>query len=190
MSYKLAQKTLQTNRNDMKTIKIEIKNRFTGKILFEYESVNNTIKITVLEAIKNSADLRYANLRYADLRYADLSYADLQKIKHLYQIIPEEGSFIAWKKLKNNCLAKIEIPAKAKRTCNLINRKCRASYVKTLDIIDVDGEQIKEMNGTHDQSLIYKIGRITRPDKYDNSMLNDCTNGIHFFITKQEAINW
>ena len=87
-------------------------------------------------------------------------------------------------------MAKIEIPAKAKRTCNLTNRKCRASYIKTLDIIDRNGNRIKEMNGTHDRSLIYRVGRITRPDKYDNSMLIDCTNGIHFFVTKQEAINW
>ena len=33
-----------------KEIKIEIKNRFTGKILFEYSKVDNTLKNTVVEA--------------------------------------------------------------------------------------------------------------------------------------------
>ena len=65
----------------MKT-KIEIKNIF-GKLLFEFECGNNTIKKTVEKAIENSADLSYAdlqsaNLRYADLRLADLRYADLR----------------------------------------------------------------------------------------------------------------
>ena len=58
-------------------IKIEIKNRWTGKILFEYSKENNTMKDTVLEAIKSGADLRDADLRGADLRGADLHGADL-----------------------------------------------------------------------------------------------------------------
>ena len=69
-------------------IKIAIKSWLNGEVLFEYKKENNTIKDTVLEAIKTSAnltsadltsaDLRSANLRYADLRYADLRYANLR----------------------------------------------------------------------------------------------------------------
>ena len=53
-------------------LKIEIKNRFTGKILFEFETENNTVKTTLLEAIKQGADLRGADLQGADLRGAYL----------------------------------------------------------------------------------------------------------------------
>ena len=60
-----------------KQIKIEIKNRWTGNILFEYLSENNTIKKTVSEAIKSEANLREANLRGADLYGANLCGADL-----------------------------------------------------------------------------------------------------------------
>ena len=70
----------------MKT-KIQIKSVF-GKLLFEYESENNTIKKTVEKAVQESANLTYANLtsanltsanlRYANLTYADLRYADLR----------------------------------------------------------------------------------------------------------------
>ena len=60
-----------------KQIKIEIKNRWTGNILFEYLSENNTIKKTVSEAIKSEANLRGADLRRADLRRADLCGANL-----------------------------------------------------------------------------------------------------------------
>ena len=61
-----------------KQIKIEIKNRWTGNILFEYLSENNTIKKTVSEAIKSEANLRRANLRGADLCGADLRGANLR----------------------------------------------------------------------------------------------------------------
>ena len=57
--------------------KIEIKNIFC-KVIFEWESEDNTIKNTVQEAIKQSADLKYADLRFADLRSSDLSFADLR----------------------------------------------------------------------------------------------------------------
>ena len=44
-------------------IKIEIKNRWTGKVLFEYEKENNTVKDTLVEAVKNKAYLSDADLR-------------------------------------------------------------------------------------------------------------------------------
>jgi hypothetical protein len=61
-------------------MKIEIKNRFIGSIIFSIET--DSIKLAVEAAIKSkadlsSADLSYANLRSADLSYADLSYANL-----------------------------------------------------------------------------------------------------------------
>ena len=59
-------------------IKISIKNRFTGEILFEYEKVNNTIKETAEEAVKKGAYLRDAYLGGAYLRGADLRGADLR----------------------------------------------------------------------------------------------------------------
>ena len=58
-------------------VKIEIKNRFTGKILFEFETENNTILKTLKEAIMRGAYLRGADLSGADLSGANLSGADL-----------------------------------------------------------------------------------------------------------------
>ena len=59
-------------------IKIEIKNRWTGSIIFEYSKENNTIKETLLEAVKQKTDLSGAYLRGAYLRGADLRGADLR----------------------------------------------------------------------------------------------------------------
>ena len=61
-----------------KEIKISIKNRWTGSILFEYSSVDNTLAKTVTEALKGGANLRGAVLYGAKLRGADLYGADLR----------------------------------------------------------------------------------------------------------------
>lgn len=66
-------------------IKIEIKNRWTGNILFEYLSENNTIQKTVSEAIKSGADLRDADLRGSYLSDA----------KGTYMACPTDGSFFS-----------------------------------------------------------------------------------------------
>ena len=60
-----------------KSMKIEIKNRFTGDVIFTHECENNTIKITVEEAVKSDANLWNADLRNANLSDADLWNADL-----------------------------------------------------------------------------------------------------------------
>ena len=61
-----------------KQIKIEIRNRWTGSVVFEYTKEGNTITETVLDAIRRGANLRDADLRDADLRDADLRGADLR----------------------------------------------------------------------------------------------------------------
>jgi hypothetical protein len=66
-----------------KQIKIEIRNRWTGAVVFEYTKEGNTITETVLEAIRRGANLCGANLRDA---------------KGCYLSCPTEGSFIGWKK--------------------------------------------------------------------------------------------
>lgn len=180
-------------------MKIQIKSIF-GTVLFEHECKDNTIKKTVEEAIRRSANLSYANLSYANLRSADLSsanlsYADIEKLyvpilKSYFSIAPEEGSFIGWKKLSKGMIAKLEIPSRAKRTSNVKNRKCRASLVKTLAIWDKDGNEVKEGIGSHDGKTVYRVGRLTKPDSFDDDFLQDCTNGIHFFITRLEAENY
>ncbi len=64
-------------------MKIEIKSRFTGEVLFAHEAEENSIKITLKAALQAGsnlygADLRGANLYGADLRGADLRGADLR----------------------------------------------------------------------------------------------------------------
>ena len=57
-------------------IKIQIKSIY-GSVLFEYEKENNTIKDTVVEAVKSGANLCDANLGGANLGGANLGDANL-----------------------------------------------------------------------------------------------------------------
>jgi hypothetical protein len=61
-----------------KQIKIEIRNRWTGSVVFEYTKEGNTITETVLDAIRRGANLRDADLRDANLRGANLRGANLR----------------------------------------------------------------------------------------------------------------
>ena len=129
------------------------------------------------------ADLRGAYLGGANLRGADLRGADLPNFQ-----IPQEGSLIVWKAVVGGT-AKLEVPEDARRTACLINRKCRAEFVRVLEVI-VDGQAAESASGQRDASTIYRVGEITRPDSYDDNPAVDSTHGIHFFLTRKEAEEW
>ena len=63
-------------------MKFEIKNRFSGEIIFSIET--DTWRLAVEAAIKSKANLSYADLSYANLRSADLSSADLSSANLSY----------------------------------------------------------------------------------------------------------
>ena len=68
-------------------IKIQIKNRWTGSVMFKYEKEGNTIKDTLIEAVKRGADLEGADLVGANLGGADLRGADLEDWGKLQDIL-------------------------------------------------------------------------------------------------------
>ena len=155
------------------------------------------------------ADLRYADLRYADLRYADLRYADLRSANLWYADLrsanlwyaenretsvineatssfalqcPEEWDFIWRKKCKDNVIVKLKIPAEARR-CSATTRKCRAEYVKVLEVIGAD-VWLSSYDGWKTE---YKKWEIVKCDKREEDRWIECWWWIHFFITKREA---
>ena len=135
----------------------------------------------------SDANLRYADLRYANLRYADLRYADLSNIKvnectsHYALQCPETGSFDAWKKCTSNVLVKLRIPSSAKRSSGT-SRKCRCSKAKVLEVIGAD-VGISNYNS----NFTYKKGETVEVKDFDKNRWNECSSGIHFFLTKAEA---
>ena len=146
------------------------------------------------------ADLRGANLRGADLYGANLYGAnlyganiELTLLNKLYPICcPEAGSFVGWKRVRGNLIVKLEITENAKRS-SAFGRKCRCNEAKVLDIQNLDGtsaDDTTEAYSQYDANFAYRVGETVRVDNFDEDRRNECAPGIHFFITRQEAVNY
>ena len=149
----------------------------------------------------SGANLSYANLSGAsfsgaDLYNANLSYANLSNAIFLKtnfddainteesvkatRVVPE-GDIEGWKKCKNGVIVKLRIPAAARRS-NAFGRKCRAEYVQVLEVIGSDvGVSF------HDDKTLYHAGKTVKPDKWCDKFWEECSSGIHFFLTREEA---
>ena len=149
------------------------------------------------------ADLSGANLSRADLSGANLSRADLSRanlyganiplglVNKFYPLAcPEYGAFIGWKKCREGKIVKLEILEDAKRS-SAFGRKCRCSAARVLAVEWVDGTPAgSEAQSGRVDSFIYREGEIVSVDDFDEDRRNECSTGIHFFITRQEAVDY
>ena len=165
-------------------------------------------RANLYEANLYGANLREADLREADLREADLYGANLREanlygtnlyganlceaknIPFIPLVCPERGSFTAFKKC-GSYIIELLIPQDAKR-CSATTRKCRASYAKVVAITNMDGSQAEVDHVTNHayEPIEYKIGEYVHPDSFDDDRWNECSHGIHFFINRQEAVEY
>ncbi len=133
------------------------------------------------------ADLQGADLQGADLQGADLQGADLTDTKGgdlaiaQTRILPE-GDLIGWKKCNDGVIVKLRIPADAKRS-HAFGRKCRAEFA---DVLEVIGAEVGVTNA-HGPETKYQAGQRVTPDSWDADYTNECSNGVHFYITRLEA---
>lgn len=143
-------------------------------------------------------DFDHANL--IDCRFNRVNFYEVDfvstKLKNVYVDFssaffhlqcPEKGAFIAWKKLASGCIAKLEIPASAKRS-SATTLKCRASKAKVLAIYNDKGRKILQGKSAYDDDFVYNVGATVTPkDPFDLNRWKECTSGIHFFLTRQLA---
>ena len=148
------------------------------------------------------ADLRDADLRGANLCSANLCGADLSGAKNTDKTLwnahtafyplqcPETGSFIGYKKAADK-IVMLEICADAKRS-SATSRKCRCSKAKVLSITHLDGSDsgLTEVRSNYSKEFVYRVGEIAEAPDFDENRWNECTAGIHFFITRGEAVEY
>lgn len=139
------------------------------------------------------ANLYGANLRDANLYGANLSNANLppELVTKLFPLCcPETGAFIGWKKCWKY-IVKLQITEAAKRS-SAFGRKCRCSEAIVLGIEELDGRPavVKRVSSGYDGKFVYTIGETVRVDDFDEDRTHECAPGIHFFITRQEAVDY
>ena len=196
-------------------MKIQIKNRWNGSVIFETDAAN--LGQAILIALKSRANLRGANLRGADLcdanlRGADLCDADLRGADL-------RGANLCGADLRGAdlrgadlCDAKnAELPIAMTRILpdgDLIGwKKCRnEALVKLLipanakrshafgrkcraefaKVLEVIGAEVGI--SAHESTFEYHVGKTIKPkEPFCEDWQQECASGIHFFITRIEA---
>ena len=147
----------------------------------------------------SGADLRWADLSGAYLSRAYLSGAYLSETKNIPDLpmtCPDCGDFIGWKKARRStdgtmCIVKLLIPADARRTSGT-GRICRCDKAQVLEIQDMDGNALTDCfaRSEYKRDFEYHPGETVTADKFDTNRWNVCSNGIHFFINRMEAVDY
>lgn len=115
---------------------------------------------------------------------------DIVKYKYTY-----DKDLIGYKSVKGEqnelLIAELLIPKYTNRMV-FENSKCRCSVAKVLGIYYCDGKTYtgKAKPIIAPGGYIYKVGEMVYPDSYDDFIFEECSNGIHFFLTKEEAIQF
>lgn len=165
----------------------------------------------------HGANLRGANLGGASLYGADLGEADLygvytydasfygadlrgaKNVPFIPMACPDTGSFTGWKKGLAECkdsarlceaIIELEIPEDARRSSATTNKcRCDRAIVKSITSIN-RSESFDTAFSRRDNSFIYKVGETVSVDNFDEDRFNECASGIHFFINRQEAVDY
>lgn len=114
------------------------------------------------------------------------------------QHVPSEGSFIAWKKAKcvedkyeqTDVIVKLRVPEDADR-CSA-NHKCRANKVEVIQYETLDGKKLPDDTDVcsfWNSMFKYHIG-IVESHGYNTDPQAECSNGIHFFLNRADAVNY
>jgi len=134
-----------------------------------------------------------ANLSGADLHRADLFSTMLSGAKNIPYIpmaCPDNGAFIAWKKA-HGYIVKLFIPSDARRSSGT-GRKCRCDKATVIGIENLDGTaaDITEVTSDYDASFKYVVHGHVKVNNFCEDRWKECSNGIHFFINREEAVNY
>lgn len=150
---------------------------------------------------------------YQELIHAQ--YRQSMKTPFIPMACPDTGSFIGWKKCyavkseeaedysdslthrlrshSPHVIVKILIPDDAKRSSGF-SRKCRCDKAIVLEIQTVDGDPLNDniaAYSRYDPSFKYIKGKTVVPKKpFCEDRFEECASGIHFFITREEAVRY
>lgn len=145
--------------------------------------------------------LRNNNLENTDLRGANLYSASLEgtnakqaltdsKTQWFDLYCPKEGAFLAYKKCVYDRIVMLLVPKEARRSSATLPT-CRCDKAKVLKITSIDEkESYQEAWSLVDENFIYRVGEWVYASRFNEDRFMDSTYGIHFWMTREEAINY
>lgn len=150
----------------------------------------------------SQTNLRNAFAYSTDFRECDFDDCDLTGILTdedtvgYFLTCPEKGAFTAFKKAElyqgtQRVIIELKVPASALRS-SACSRKCRVSKAKVVSITSLDGTKKYSQNAysMHSSNFVYKVGQTVEVKNFDKNRWNECSTGIHCFMTREEAVNY
>ena len=175
-----------------------------AEIVLSILSYANLMSANCANASFAGCDLRSANLQYANLSGCGLSGVVFQSAclddanlnlarLPFFSVCPEAGRFTAFKKVRDNFILTLEIPAGAGRVSSLVGRKCRATSALVVKAETSGGHELDDsyaLVSQHDSAFRYHLGGIAMPHDFNDDIRVECAPGIHFFMTREEAVDY
>ena len=153
----------------------------------------------------SGANLYGANLYRANLSGANLSGANLygaENVPFIPLACPDTGAFVGFKKARlyslnetkiQDVIVELEILTDARRS-SATGHKCRCDKAKVLSVTTLDGVAVGADAGTvrsnYDPDFVYNVGEIVTAPNFCEDRWEECAPGIHFFINRQEAVQY
>jgi hypothetical protein len=138
--------------------------------------------LTCVELI--GADLTGANLINSELEYANLTDAILDEKEQCRKGVMLTEPMTGYKKAYGGKIITLEIPVGAK-VFSIHNDKRRTNKA---NVIDMQGET--ELSSMHENNFKYHVGDEIDIIDFDENYNVECSTGIHFFLTREEAENF
>ena len=192
----------------------EIKNRFTGSVIFSLET--SSFELCVEAAVKSRAGLSGAGLYGADLSRADLSRANLSGANLSRANL--SGADLSGANLSGANLSRANLSG-AKNAALVVAqtrilpegsvigwKKCSDGVIVKLcipaeakrshafgrkcraefaDVLEVFNGDVGISQ--YDGKTEYRVGARVVPDAWSEDWKDECASGIHFFVTREEA---
>lgn len=136
-------------------------------------------------------DLCGANLHWAILENADLT--DVKTDEHtkwFRMVCPETGAMVGYKKCVGDRIVQLLVPADAKRCSGTISH-CRCNKAKVLSIKSIDEtREYEEAWSLADENFVYRKGQWVEVKDFNEDRWFISTTGIHFCLTREEAVEY
>lgn len=178
------------------------------KVDFSGAAVENVLfdGCSVKGAVFRNVNMKTASMRYCDMTGCDIRGANLfgavlehakldgiisdERTQWFRMHCPEKGAILGYKKCVNDRLVQLLIPADAKRTSATLP-SCRCSKAKVLTIKSFDStEEFDEAWSLVDENFVYHKGQWVEVSDFNEDRWMDSTTGIHFWMSREEAIRY